>query len=74
MLQSEVNFVVKWSSVELVGKTSLVSVEGAAHTRVRSLVLKAISEPDALRKITLMVQPQSWLRSNHGPREAESLS
>ncbi|KAH6756956.1 hypothetical protein C2S53_009190 [Perilla frutescens var. hirtella] len=58
VLQSESRFGIGWNAEELVGKTSLVAVEGAAHTRVRGLVLRAVNQPDALRKITLMVQPR----------------
>ncbi|XP_057806376.1 ent-kaurenoic acid oxidase 1-like isoform X1 [Salvia miltiorrhiza] len=58
VLQSESSFALKWVSDELVGKTSLVAVEGDSHTRVRGLVVRAINQPNALRKITLMVQPR----------------
>ncbi|KAH6807642.1 hypothetical protein C2S51_028750 [Perilla frutescens var. frutescens] len=58
VLQAQSSFEMGWNTVELVGTTSLVAVEGAAHTRVRGLVLRAVNQPDALRKITLMVQPR----------------
>ncbi|KAL8457329.1 hypothetical protein ACS0TY_035251 [Phlomoides rotata] len=58
VLQTEGSFRLEWPSVELVGSTSLVAVEGASHTRVRSLVVRAINQPDSLRKITLMLQPR----------------
>ncbi|KAI3454617.1 hypothetical protein Pfo_011280 [Paulownia fortunei] len=57
VLQTESSFFLEWP-VELVGITSLVAVNGASHTRVRSFVVRAINQPDALRKITLMVQPR----------------
>ncbi|XP_047966217.1 ent-kaurenoic acid oxidase 2-like isoform X1 [Salvia hispanica] len=58
VLQSESSFAVKWTNEELVGSTSLVAVEGDPHTRVRGLVINAINNPNALREITLMVQPR----------------
>ncbi|KAK4437111.1 Beta-amyrin 11-oxidase [Sesamum alatum] len=58
VLQTESSFFLEWPSVELVGTTSLVAVQGSAHTRVRTFVVKAINQPDALRKIALMVQPR----------------
>ncbi|KAL0305198.1 UNVERIFIED_CONTAM: Pre-splicing factor clf1 [Sesamum calycinum] len=44
--------------LELVGTTSLVAVQGSSHTRVRSFVMRAINQPDALHKIALRVQPR----------------
>ncbi|KAG6401720.1 hypothetical protein SASPL_138584 [Salvia splendens] len=70
VLQDESSFSMSWNNVELVGATSLAAVEGPAHSRVRALVVRAVNQPDALRKITLMVQPRvlaslsSW--SNRG--------
>lgn len=58
VLQSELSFSSAWSSTELVGTTSLVAVEGASHRRLRGLVVRAINQPDALRRITLMLQPR----------------
>ncbi|KAK6148507.1 hypothetical protein DH2020_019419 [Rehmannia glutinosa] len=58
VLQTESSFFLEWPSVELVGKTSLVAVQGASHTRVRNFVVRAINQPDALRTIALMVQPR----------------
>ncbi|KAL0416871.1 UNVERIFIED_CONTAM: Abscisic acid 8'-hydroxylase 3 [Sesamum latifolium] len=58
VLQTESSFFLEWPSVELVGTTSLVAVQGSSHTRVRSFVVRAINQPDALRKIALMVQPR----------------
>ncbi|KAL0285159.1 UNVERIFIED_CONTAM: Ent-kaurenoic acid oxidase 1, partial [Sesamum angustifolium] len=40
------------------GTTSLVAVQGYSHTRVRSFVMRAINQPDALHKIALRVQPR----------------
>nr|ALI58396.1 ent-kaurenoic acid oxidase 2 [Scoparia dulcis] len=57
VLQTESKFCVEWPSKELVGATSLVAVEGASHARVRNLLIRAINRPEALRHITLMVQP-----------------
>lgn len=58
VFQTEASFRLEWASAELVGSTSLVAVEGASHTRVRSVVVRAINQPDVLRKITLMLQPR----------------
>ncbi|KAG8379115.1 hypothetical protein BUALT_Bualt07G0054500 [Buddleja alternifolia] len=58
VLQTESSFFLEWPSVELTGLTSLVAVQGASHTRVRSFVVRAINQPDALRRIALMVQPR----------------
>ncbi|KAL5725048.1 ent-kaurenoic acid monooxygenase [Ranunculus cassubicifolius] len=58
VFQDHDRFPLKWPSVELVGYNSLVAVEGIPHTRIRSFVSNAINKPDALRKITKMVQPQ----------------
>ncbi|KAK4394546.1 Abscisic acid 8'-hydroxylase 3 [Sesamum angolense] len=58
VLQTDSSFFLEWPSVELVGTTSLVAVQGSSHTRVRSFVVRAINQPDALRKIALMVQPR----------------
>ncbi|KAL0301878.1 UNVERIFIED_CONTAM: Ent-kaurenoic acid oxidase 1 [Sesamum radiatum] len=58
VLQTESSFFLEWPSVELVGTTSLVAVQGSSHTRVRSFVMRAINQPDALHKIALRVQPR----------------
>ncbi|KAK1550042.1 hypothetical protein Q3G72_012741 [Acer saccharum] len=64
--QSDEIFRLQWPAVDLVGRTSLVSVHGKAHERLRSFVTKAINRPDALRRIAALVQPsmvaalQSW--------------
>ncbi|XP_031276291.1 ent-kaurenoic acid oxidase 1-like [Pistacia vera] len=66
VFRSDANFILKWPNIDLMGSTSLVAVHGKAHTRLRSFVINAINRPDALRRITEMVQPrmvaalQSW--------------
>jgi ent-kaurenoic acid hydroxylase len=35
----------------------MVAVHGKAHTRVRNFVVNAINRPDALTRITALVQP-----------------
>ncbi|CAK9183392.1 unnamed protein product [Ilex paraguariensis] len=66
ILQSESNFKLEWPSVQIVGTNSLVAVEGASHSRLKGFVSRAINQPDALRRVALMVQPrvaaafQSW--------------
>ncbi|XP_052174793.1 ent-kaurenoic acid oxidase 1-like isoform X8 [Diospyros lotus] len=58
VLQSSIDFIIDWPSVELLGTRSLATVEGAAHWRVRSLVSTAINQPRALSIISLTVQPR----------------
>ncbi|KAI3463999.1 hypothetical protein Pfo_020662, partial [Paulownia fortunei] len=58
VLQTESNFPVHWPSMDMVGSTSLQAVQGASHTRVRNLVIRAMNQPDPLRRIALMVQPR----------------
>ncbi|KAL2482022.1 Ent-kaurenoic acid oxidase 2 [Forsythia ovata] len=68
VLQDANNFSPGWPSNEIVGRTSLVAVDGDSHTRVRSFVVRAINQPDSLRSITLTIQPrvttalQSWAK------------
>ncbi|KAL2482449.1 Ent-kaurenoic acid oxidase 1 [Forsythia ovata] len=68
VLQDANNFSPGWPSNEIVGRTSLVAVDGDSHTRVRSYVLRATNQPDSLRSITLAIQPrvttalQSWAK------------
>jgi ent-kaurenoic acid hydroxylase len=56
--QSSSDFIMEWPAVELIGKSSLVAVQGAAHTRLRSYILRAINQPEALRRFYLMMQPR----------------
>ncbi|KAL6178115.1 hypothetical protein ACLB2K_049634 [Fragaria x ananassa] len=58
VLQSDDIFTSEWPNVDLMGPTSLVSVSGKSHTRVRSYVTNVINRPDALRRIALLVQPR----------------
>ncbi|KAK3024013.1 hypothetical protein RJ639_045033 [Escallonia herrerae] len=59
-------FIMEWPAVEIVGSSSMVTVQGKAHTRLRTLVSRAINQPDALRRIAPLFQPrvlaalQSW--------------
>ncbi|XP_077212683.1 ent-kaurenoic acid oxidase 1-like isoform X1 [Tasmannia lanceolata] len=65
ILQSSDLFTIKWPSTEIIGANSVVSVNGESHTRIRSFILNAINKPEALKRITLVVQPgiTSSLRS-----------
>ncbi|XP_024968839.1 ent-kaurenoic acid oxidase 2-like [Cynara cardunculus var. scolymus] len=65
VFRDEERFVLEWPNVEIVGKTSLVAVHGKAHVRIRSFVSRSINQPDALRRIAIVVQPRiiSALRS-----------
>lgn len=58
ILQSDDLFKIRWPSVELVGRYSLAAVEGEPHTRLRTFLLNAINKPEALKKISLAVQPR----------------
>ncbi|XP_004301170.1 PREDICTED: ent-kaurenoic acid oxidase 1-like [Fragaria vesca subsp. vesca] len=58
VFQSDDIFTSVWPNVDLMGPTSLVSVSGKSHTRVRSYVTNVINRPDALRRIALLVQPR----------------
>ncbi|KAK2965942.1 hypothetical protein RJ640_005358 [Escallonia rubra] len=66
VFQSEDTFMLEWPAIEIVGTSSIVAVQGSAHTRLRSFVTRAINQPDALRRIASLVQPrviaalQSW--------------
>ncbi|KAF9589497.1 hypothetical protein IFM89_025044 [Coptis chinensis] len=65
VLQSSDLFQQKWPSTELFGLHALAIVEGKPHTRLRSYLTNAINRPDALKKITTIIQPHivSSLRS-----------
>lgn len=65
VLKSAEDFRICWPKPELVGFSSLVNVEGKQHARLRSFVVNAINQPQALRRIALTVQPRvvSALRS-----------
>ncbi|CAI9754601.1 unnamed protein product [Fraxinus pennsylvanica] len=58
-----------WPSSKLMGTTSLLAMEGDAHNRMRSFVVRAVNHPDALHRITLTIQPrlraalESWVQS-----------
>ncbi|KEH17087.1 cytochrome P450 family 90 protein [Medicago truncatula] len=66
VLFSDDKFKQECPTVELMGRTSLGSVHGKAHTRARNFVTNAINRPDALSRIATLVQPrivnalQSW--------------
>ncbi|XP_024971412.1 ent-kaurenoic acid oxidase 2-like [Cynara cardunculus var. scolymus] len=58
VFRHEESFILEWPNVELIGKNSLSAVHGKAHTRIRSLVSRSLNQPDALRRITIFVQPR----------------
>ncbi|XP_059645045.1 ent-kaurenoic acid oxidase-like [Cornus florida] len=66
VLQSPVDFIVEWPTVDILGTNSLTALKGSTHTRVRGFVTRAINHPDPLRWIAQMMQPgvvaalQSW--------------
>lgn len=66
VLFSDDNFKQEWSTVELLGRTSMMAVHGIAHMRVRNFVLNAINRPKSLSRIATFVQArivttlQSW--------------
>ncbi|CAN0829576.1 Ent-kaurenoic acid oxidase [Linum grandiflorum] len=57
VFQKDETFSLGWPSLELVGPTSLVSVHGSDHTRLRRFLTKAINSPVALARIASLVQP-----------------
>ncbi|KAI3463998.1 hypothetical protein Pfo_020661 [Paulownia fortunei] len=57
VLQTQSDFPAYWPTIELMGSTSLTAIQGASHARVINFVVRAINQPDALRRIALMVQP-----------------
>ncbi|KAM7272220.1 hypothetical protein ACFE04_026883 [Oxalis oulophora] len=71
ILQSAENFLLHWATLEVLGRQSILAVNGSAHARLRKVVLDAISRPDALRCIALLVQPrilasfQSWAKDGN---------
>ncbi|KAL5747373.1 hypothetical protein ACOSP7_024371 [Xanthoceras sorbifolium] len=64
--RSDDAFILQWPTVDLMGRTALVAVQGKAHARIKSYVTNAVNRPDALRRIAAHVQPrmvaalQSW--------------
>ncbi|CAL1368093.1 unnamed protein product [Linum trigynum] len=70
MYQKDDEFIIGWPSMELIGLTSLGAVHGPRHTRLRSFVTNAMNQPNALRRIAFLVQPnivaalQSWAQTS----------
>ncbi|PWA78421.1 cytochrome P450 [Artemisia annua] len=70
VFRDDKSFILKWPNIELVGETSVVSVHGSAHKRLRSFVSRSINQPDALRGIAVAVQPRmisaldSWAKDH----------
>lgn len=66
ILNSPDTFKQAWPTTEAQGPNSVISLEGAHHDRVKSLLLNAINHPHALARIAIHVQPaivhalQSW--------------
>ncbi|XP_076893917.1 ent-kaurenoic acid oxidase 1-like [Bidens hawaiensis] len=58
VFRAEESFILEWPNVELVGKTSVASVHGKTHARLRSFVIRSVNQPDALRRIASIVQPR----------------
>nr|XP_027079659.1 ent-kaurenoic acid oxidase 2-like isoform X2 [Coffea arabica] len=46
-----------WPGTKITGNKFLIALEGSSHARIRGLVVKALNQPDALRRIAIMVQP-----------------
>jgi len=67
IFQSNDIFILKWPSVDILGQKSLVVAQGEVHKRLRNHVTNAITRPDALCRIAVLVQPrlvaalQSWV-------------
>ncbi|KAI3521741.1 hypothetical protein L1887_11213 [Cichorium endivia] len=58
LLRDTESFKYGWAMVKLVGKTSLSGVHGKAHLRLRNFVSRSINQPNALRRIAILVQPR----------------
>ncbi|KAL3528316.1 hypothetical protein ACH5RR_007638 [Cinchona calisaya] len=58
ILQSEDKFSTGWPAAEIIGRNSILSLQGSSHARIRSLTVKTINQPDTLRRIAIMVQPR----------------
>lgn len=58
MFQSETAFRLDWPSMELIGTNSITAAKGTKHTRIKGFVVRAINQPNALRKIAILVQPR----------------
>ncbi|KDP31198.1 hypothetical protein JCGZ_11574 [Jatropha curcas] len=56
IFQSDDKFILEWPNLELMGRNSLVVVQGKAHSRLRSFVTNSINRPNALRLIAAQVQ------------------
>ncbi|CAI9090580.1 OLC1v1025382C1 [Oldenlandia corymbosa var. corymbosa] len=82
VFHSDTLFGQNWPSIELIGKNSVLAVEGPLHSRLKSFIARTISTPDALQKVTLMVQPrviaalQTWAEKGRvfGYDEAKKLT
>ncbi|CDP21942.1 unnamed protein product, partial [Coffea canephora] len=57
ILQSDQVFAMGWPGTKITGNKFLIALEGSSHARIRGLVVKALNQPDALRRIAIMVQP-----------------
>lgn len=44
--------------MELIGTNSITAAKGTKHTRIKGFVVRAINQPNALRKIAILVQPR----------------
>ncbi|KAA8542381.1 hypothetical protein F0562_023483 [Nyssa sinensis] len=66
VFQSSSKFIAEWPNNEIVGLNSISAVQGTAHLRIKSFITGAINQPDALRRIAILIQPllittlQSW--------------
>ncbi|XP_038704941.1 ent-kaurenoic acid oxidase 2-like [Tripterygium wilfordii] len=66
VLKSDDLFRIQWPNLDIMGRHSLVVVNGKAHERLRSYVLNSINRPKTVRHIAQQVQPkmvaalQSW--------------
>ncbi|KAF6156004.1 hypothetical protein GIB67_035361 [Kingdonia uniflora] len=49
---------IRWPASDIVGQKSLVVLNCKSHARLRSYVSNAINKPDALKKISKLVQPR----------------
>lgn len=66
ILNSGENFKAEWPTHKVVGRNSVISIEGERHDIIKSLVVNCFSRPDALAWVMQKVQPciistlQTW--------------
>ncbi|XP_057547919.1 ent-kaurenoic acid oxidase 1-like [Amaranthus tricolor] len=71
ILNSGDNFKAEWPTNKVVGRNSVISIEGERHDIIKSLVVNCFSRPDALAWVMHKVQPcivsalESWSQKSN---------